>query len=100
MMLVGVEHKGVNLPALLSPDFYTDFIPLATWVPFFDDGGCSATEPNKSCLTTFSKVTAIIFIVPLSAFNQVLDESEYSFVLETSSAHRYRRHLREQTSES
>lgn len=46
-------------------------------------------------------VTAIIFVVPLSAFNQVLDESEYSFVLETSFiAHRYHRSLREQTGES
>ena len=47
-----------------------------------------------------SKVTVIIFVVPLSAFNQVLDESEFSFVLEMSRmTHRHHRYLREQTRE-
>ena len=46
-------------------------------------------------------MTVIIFIVPLSAFNQVLDESGFFLVLKTSRvAHHNYRHIREQASES
>ena len=44
------KHTGFCFRFLI----YLDFVPLAAWVPFFDNGKCAASaEPNKRFITAF-----------------------------------------------
>lgn len=48
-----------------------------TWVPYFDDGLCTFQEPCSSRVINGLiglSVNAIIFLAPISAFDQVLAE--------------------------
>ena len=38
------------MSARSPPGFHTNFIPIAAWVPYFDDGECGA-ELNPQFLT-------------------------------------------------
>ena len=52
-MLAGVERKEVNTRAF-RPAFYANSVPIASWVPYFDDGECDVfAESNKGTLITF-----------------------------------------------
>jgi len=47
---------------------------LATWVPFFDDGKQYSLREIFGLYLTMSTVDAIIFLAPISGFDQVLAE--------------------------
>jgi guanine nucleotide-binding protein alpha-1 subunit len=56
----------------------------SAWVPFFDDG-VSARIFHSTCLTScFLSVMAIIFLAPISAFDQCLEEDPKVNLLEDS----------------
>lgn len=48
-------------------------ISSATWIPYFDDGTL-LLNLNIPTLLTHSKVDSVIFLCPISAFNEVLLE--------------------------
>ena len=89
-MLVGVELKGVSNHVPHSSQF---FIPTPSQQPpgFLTLTMVSVQLSRISIISLHQfQVTVIIFIVPLSAFNQVLDEGVFYLVLEmTPFAHRH-----------
>jgi len=75
MMWEEVEASGVCVVIKLKPLIFDSCI--ATWAQFFDDG--TLLLPLKTRdeeFTNFVLVNIIIFLAPMSGFNQVLAEDE------------------------